>query len=117
MEALFAIGKELGELKARVEQLEDAGCGCKGKKENVGGRSAVNQQTCEKLKALHPKILAAVSSALAAAAKDAGFDGELTLQSYVLSTTKASPREICCYYCRNGDYCCGDCNDPFCRNC
>ena len=109
----FQIGKELGELKARLDNIEGAGCGCRGKARGAARRTPL----CGKLESLHPLIIDAVNKVLAASFTDSKIDTQLYLRNYVLSERQVSSDDICCYYCENGDYCCGDCNDPTCRNC
>ncbi len=104
----FQIGKELGELKARLDQLEGKkDCGCKGK------FVAPRQPACSNTQAAFKKLISALAELQAAK------DGEkLYIKSVVF--TKNSERaatttdDICCCYASNGDYCCGQCTDPYC---
>ena len=104
----FQIGKELGELRARVSQLEaKANCGCKGK-----AKTAKHRFKCEAVKAALSKMASALSELK-------GIDGVQThyIKRVVFSSKPQDDLSLLDWYCCNdrhgNNYCC-DTDDPGC---
>ena len=120
MEALFQIGKELGELRTRVDALEAKKCGCS--KKGVG--SGKEQLTGEDrailafLKEKHLEITASFGSALEAAGLSKLTSKRLVVRGYRIGPEPVGERrpDICCTIATGtGNYCCDEFNCSFCR--
>ena len=106
----FQIGKELGELKARLEQLEGKkDCRCRGK------AKVQRQPACKETQAAFKKLIATLAEL------NAVQGGEKLFLKNVIFTRNpdlaaTADDDVYCCYASNGDKCCGPTGDDFCYN-
>lgn len=119
MEAIFQIGKELGELRARIETLETTKrkCGCDGRQRALTEAELTDtqRQSLAILRANHGKIVEAFNTALESVGVKAALKENLVVAGYTVMTVEEhlrrrgfSDRPTCCICCPDGSYCCDD---------
>lgn len=120
MDSLYEIGKDVGEVRARLQKLEQqaGGCGCKlrGSTGSLGlsiaEMSSAQRKTVAFLQSNHARVVAALNAALESLELDKEAGERIVVSGFQLapaSIVNQRPRDnICCLCQRDGVYCCDD---------
>lgn len=119
MKALFEIGKELGELRTRMDAFERKKCGCSGKAAPAEDNPTEDEQAVlAYLKENHDKIAQAFNNALAQMGLPKVAAEPLVLRGFRIGPPpRAGERyRICCVKLAQLNFCCDDAGCTWCNS-